>query len=49
VHRHGHDWQGRKVRKSRVLYVAAEGAFGLKKRIRAWTKTYGDVPAGLSS
>ena len=41
----GRSWQGRRVRKGRVLYVAAEGAFGLKKRIRAWTKTYGDVAA----
>ena len=28
-----------------MLYVAAEGGLGLKKRIRAWTKTHGDVPA----
>jgi hypothetical protein len=41
----GRKWQGRNVRKGRVLYIAAEGGFGLKKRIRAWTKTHGDVPA----
>jgi len=41
----GRRWQGRKVRKGRVLYIAAEGAFGLKKRIRAWKRTFGDVPA----
>ena len=40
----GRKWQGREVRKGRVLYVAAEGAFGLKKRIRAWKRTNGDVP-----
>jgi AAA domain len=40
----GRRWQGRKVRKGRVLYIAAEGAYGLKKRIQAWKRTYGDVP-----
>ncbi|WP_131822932.1 AAA family ATPase, partial [Mycobacteroides chelonae] len=32
----GRPWQGRATRKSRVLYIAAEGAFGLKARIHAW-------------
>jgi hypothetical protein len=40
----GRRWKHRNVRQGRVLYIAAEGAYGLKKRIRAWKKTYGDVP-----
>ena len=29
-------WQGRPVSQSNVLYIAAEGAFGLKGRMQAW-------------
>jgi hypothetical protein len=32
----GRDWQSRPTRRRRVLYVAAEGAFGLKGRTEAW-------------
>lgn len=32
----GKSWQGRTTEQRRVLYVAAEGAFGLKARIEAW-------------
>ena len=32
----GRDWQGRATEQRRALYVAAEGAFGLKGRIDAW-------------
>jgi hypothetical protein len=32
----GRAWQGRTAEKRRVLYVAAEGAFGLKMRVDAW-------------
>jgi len=32
----GRRWQGRDTQRRRVLYVAAEGAFGFKKRIDAW-------------
>ncbi len=31
-------WHGRPVRQGRVLYVAAEGAGGLPKRVAAWKK-----------
>lgn len=34
----GHPWQGRPVEKGRVLYVAAEGAYGIKDRVRAWER-----------
>ncbi|AKK28208.1 hypothetical protein AB431_17665 [Mycobacterium sp. EPa45] len=32
----GHPWQGRATEKRRVLYAAAEGAYGLKARMNAW-------------
>jgi hypothetical protein len=32
----GRDWMGRKVRRGPVLYVIAEGATGLRPRVRAW-------------
>ena len=32
----GHNWQGRATKKSRVLYVVGEGAFGFKGRTDAW-------------
>ncbi|MCD2142107.1 AAA family ATPase [Rhodococcus pyridinivorans] len=32
----GRRWQGRDTQRRKVLYVAAEGAFGLKGRIDAW-------------
>lgn len=32
----GRPWQNRECEKRRVLYVAAEGAFGLKGRVDAW-------------
>lgn len=32
----GRAWQGRTTESRRVLYVAAEGAFGLKARVDAW-------------
>ncbi len=32
----GRPWQGRKTTRRRVLYVAAEGAFGFKGRVSAW-------------
>lgn len=32
----GSPWHGRTAKKGRVLYVVAEGASGLKNRVRAW-------------
>jgi hypothetical protein len=37
----GREWQGHKVRRANVLYVAAEGARGLVLRTRAWEKSFG--------
>lgn len=32
----GRPWQGREVQRGRVLYLAAEGAYGLHNRVTAW-------------
>lgn len=41
----GHPWQGHSVRQGRVVYIAAEGASGLSRRIVGWRKTKGkDLP-----
>ncbi|WP_168710560.1 AAA family ATPase [Mycobacterium intracellulare] len=37
----GRAWQNRACEQQRVLYVAAEGAFGLKGRVRAWETGWG--------
>ena len=36
----GRNWQGRPAARRRVLYVAAEGAFGLKGRVDAWERCW---------
>jgi hypothetical protein len=42
----GQVWQGRKVVQSTVVIIAAEGAGGIGKRVDAWQRTYGRLPAG---
>lgn len=37
----GHNWLGRDVHRTPVLYVVGEGATGLDARITAWEKTWG--------
>lgn len=37
----GRPWQGRPTHRTPVLYIAAEGAFGLKARIHAWETGWG--------
>jgi len=37
----GRMWHGHKVRQGRVLYLAAEGADGLKKRVEGWEQHHG--------
>jgi KaiC/GvpD/RAD55 family RecA-like ATPase len=37
----GGEWLGRKVQKTKVLYIAAEGIYGLKHRVSAFRKTLG--------
>lgn len=32
----GREWRGRRVKQGRVLYVAAEGAAGIGKRVQGW-------------
>jgi len=36
----GQDWRGRKVNQGRVVYVAAEGAAGFRKRLHAYAEHY---------
>ena len=44
----GWEWHGRKTWQGKVLYVAVEAGFGIKKRIKAFMKhhglTYADIP-----
>lgn len=37
----GKPWQGRQVEQGRVVYLAAEGAYGLHKRLAAWEYAWG--------
>lgn len=37
----GMEWHGCKVLQGEVWYMAAEGAYGMKKRVRAWEKVHG--------
>lgn len=41
----GSPWAGKKVLPRTVVYIAAEGASGLRKRIEAWRLTHGPVAA----
>lgn len=37
----GKPWHGHHVRQGTVVYLVAEGASGIRKRVRAWEKHYG--------
>ncbi len=37
----GVQWQGKQTRRAKVLYIAAEGAAGLKQRVAAWELRHG--------
>lgn len=39
----GKPWQGRPVEHGPVLYLAAEGAAGMGKRVQAWEQRYGEM------
>ena len=41
-------WQGREVTPGSVVYLAAEGASGMQKRMAAWRKVYGAKPEVLT-
>jgi biotin operon repressor len=43
----GTDWHGNPVTMGRVLYLVAEGARGIKKRVRAWERAYGVKMTGV--
>lgn len=40
----GRDWCGHRVRRGAVLYVAAEGGAGFRRRVRAWMIRHGIGP-----
>lgn len=44
----GQAWQDRGVEQGLVLYVAAEGVSGMKRRVRAWEQSYGRTMTGVS-
>ena len=44
----GTDWQDRAVTQGLVLYVAAEGVSGMKRRVRAWEQSYGRKMTGVA-
>jgi hypothetical protein len=43
----GRMWQGRRVTQARVVYLAAEGQGGIRRRLRAWCRFYGVDPKDL--
>ncbi len=42
----GREWAGRRVHKAPVVYIAAEGAAGLRKRKAGYVKAWRDLPQG---
>ena len=43
----GKQWQGRPTEAGLVVYIAAEGGFGVPQRIRAWCSTHLAAPTSL--
>ncbi|MBX3527824.1 MAG: AAA family ATPase [Rhodoblastus sp.] len=43
----GRDWAGRRVTQASVVYIAAEAAAGVRKRITGWKRSNRDAPSGL--
>ncbi|MGB5087054.1 MAG: AAA family ATPase [Methylocystis silviterrae] len=43
----GRQWAGRRVTQAPVVYIAAEGAAGLRKRKAGFTKAHRDLPGGV--
>lgn len=43
----GVPWQGRKIRQGKVVILAAEGAGGMSKRVKAYQRKHGQIGAGL--
>lgn len=44
----GKAWQGRAARQGKALYVAAEGAYGLDRRVTAWENAWPRGQVGLA-
>jgi RecA-family ATPase len=43
----GMSWHGYGVRQGRVLYIAAEGVRGVRRRVRAWERKHGQRMTGV--
>lgn len=43
----GRDWHGHKTSQGLVVYIVAEGASGMRKRVRAWEQHYGTAMSGV--
>lgn len=43
----GESWQGHDVTQGKVIYVVAEGATGMRRRVRAWEQSYGRPMTGV--
>lgn len=43
----GRAWRGKPVEQGEVVYVAAEGAKGIRKRLQAWAIDRGEKPLGV--
>lgn len=37
----GTEWMGREVQQGRVVYIVAEGAYGMRQRVQAWSEVRG--------
>jgi hypothetical protein len=44
----GHTWFGRPVKPGKVLYIAAEGGVGVRKRLRVWERENGVVVENMT-
>lgn len=44
----GGEWSGKKCQKGDVLYIVAEGAPGMSKRVRAWEKHHNEEMRGVT-
>jgi RecA-family ATPase len=43
----GTDWLGKATKKGQVLYVVAEGVYGLNNRLKAFEKKHGFAPTNI--
>lgn len=43
----GRDWNGNRVKRGAVVYIAGEGHYGLKRRFATWQQQHGPIPDTL--